>query len=90
MALLSQPDLEPGWLGPRPGWLGLRPSWLGLRPGWLGLMPGWLGLRPGWIAQRGDKRTYGQKIFPGAPFYRTLSPIGAAALKQEQCLFLLL
>ena len=49
MTLLSQPDLEPGWLGPRPGWLGLRPSWLGLRLGRLGLKPGWLGLKPTWL-----------------------------------------
>ena len=45
---------------------------------------GWLGLRPGWLAQRGERmdgRTYEQtdkrKI---SPFYRTSSPIGAAAL----------
>ena len=60
---------------------------VGLRPDWLGLRPGWLGLRPGWMAQRGgtdgrtdgrsDQRTYGRKI---SPFYRTSSPIGAAAL----------
>ena len=73
-----------GCLGLRPGWLGLRPSWLGLRPGWLGLRPGWLGLRPGWMAQRGGRtyvrtyeRTDERKI---SPFYRTSSPIGAAAL----------
>ena len=77
----SQPSLKPEtWLA---GCLGLRPGWLGLRPGWLGLRSGWLGLRPGWLAQRGGgrtngrtyKRTNGQKI---SPFYRTLSPIGAA------------
>ena len=77
---------RPGWLGLRPGWLGLRPGWLGLRPGWLGLRPGWLGLRPGWLAQRGgrtDKRTDERKI---SPFYRTSSPIGAAAQKRNDCL----
>ena len=70
---------------------GLRPGWLGLRTGWLGLRPGWLGLSPGWMAQGGctDKRTdvqmYGctnvQKI---SPFYRTSSPIGAAAQKKAR------
>merc|ERR1712055_910981 len=73
-----------GWLGLRSGWLGLRSGWLGLRPGWLGLRPGWRGLRPGWMAQRGGRtyvrtyeRTDERKI---SPFYRTSSPIGAAAL----------
>ena len=76
----SQPSLKPEtWLA---GWLGLRPGWLGLRPGWLGLRPGWLGLRPGWMAQRGERTdgwTYIRKI---SPFYRTSSPIGAAAQKK--------
>ena len=70
-------------------WMILRPGWLGLRPVWLGLRPGWLGLRPGWMAQRGDvrtnertnKRTNGRKI---SPFYRTSSPIGAAAQKLHE------
>ena len=77
-------EAQPGWQGLENGWLGLRLGWLGLGPGWLGLRPGWLGLQPGWMAQRGgrtdrrtDGRTDGRKI---APFYRTLSPIGAAAL----------
>ena len=56
----------------------VRPS------GWLGLRPGWLGLRPGWMAQRGgrtDGRTYGRTyVRKISPFYRTSSPIGAAAL----------
>ena len=46
--------------------------------------PGWLGLRSGWMAQRGERTdvrtngwTDGRKI---SPFYRTSSPIGAAAL----------
>ena len=56
--------------------MGLRLGWLGLRLGWLGLRLGWLGLRPGWMAQRGE-RTDKRKI---SPFYRTLSPIGTAAL----------
>ena len=77
----SQPSLKhETWLA---GWLGLKPGWLGLRPGWLGLRPGWLGLRPGWMAQRGgrmDKRMDGRKI---SPFYRTSSPIGAAAQKPD-------
>ena len=83
--------LRHGWLGLRPGWLGLRPGWLGLRPGWLGLRPGWLGLRPGWMAQRGGQtngrmngRTDVQKI---SPFYRTSSPIGAAAQKSKLTIF---
>ena len=59
----------------------------GFRPGWLGLRPGWLGLRPSWMARGGmygqtdgrtNERTDVRKIFP---FYRTLSPIGAAAQK---------
>ena len=47
--------------------------------GWLGLRPGWLGLRPSWMVQRGETNewTNKQKI---SPFYRTLTPIGAAAL----------
>ena len=77
-------ELRPGWLGLRPGWLGLRPGWLGLRLGWLGLRPGWLGLRPGWMALRGgqtDKRTNKQtNVQKISPFYRTSSPIKAAAL----------
>ena len=39
-----------------------------------------MGLTPGWMAQRGGRtngRTDGRKI---SPFYRTLSPTGAAAL----------
>ena len=46
------------------------------RHGWMGLGPGWLCLRPGWMAQRGE-RTDRQK---NSPFYRNLSPIGAAGL----------
>ena len=87
----SEP-LRPGWLALRPGWLALRPGWLALRPAWLALRPDWLGLRPAWLALgpsrggrmygRTDVRTYGwtdgRKI---SPFYRTSSPIGAAAQK---------
>ena len=42
-------------------------------------LAGWLGLRPGWMVRGGctDKRTDVRKI---SPFYRTSSPIGAAAL----------
>ena len=80
----SQPDLRPSQPSLKPEtWLA---GWLGLRPGWLGLRPGWLGLRPGWMAQRGGRtdermyeRTDGRKI---SPFYRTSSPIGAAAQKK--------
>ena len=80
--------LQP-WLGLKPVWLGLKPGWLGLKPGWLGLRPGWLGLRPGWLAQRGDEWTYRHTdvqmygctdVRKISPFYRTLCPIGAAAL----------
>ena len=53
-----------------------------------GFRLGWLGLRLGWMAQRGERtdghtnkrtneRTDERKI---SPFYRTSSPIGAAAL----------
>merc|ERR1712183_125856 len=41
------------------------------------------GFRPGWMAQGGgsDGRTNGQtNVWKNSPFYRTLSPIGAAAL----------
>ena len=84
-------------MGLRPGWLTLRSGWMGLRPGWLGLKPGWLGLRPGWMAQRGggqtdvrtDVRTDGRtdirtdgRTYKISPFYRTMSPIGAAAQKK--------
>ena len=82
----SEP-LRPGWLALRPGWLALRPAWLAMRPAWLALRPDWLGLRPAWLAfgpSRGERtdgwidvRTYVRKI---SPFYRTSSPIGAAAL----------
>ena len=71
------------WL--RPGWLALRPVWLALRPAWLALRPDWLGLRPAWLAlglQGGARTSYGRtdgrKI---STFYRTSSPIGAAAQK---------
>ena len=91
----SQPGLRQSQLSLRPSQPGLRPSQPGLRPSQPGLRPsqpasqvsgfrdGWLGLRPGWMAQRGgmdgrtDELTNGRKI---SPFYRTLSPIGAAAL----------
>ena len=58
----------------------LRPAWLALRPGWMGLRPAWLALGPS-RGERTDGHTYvrtcGQKI---SSFYRTSSPIGAAAL----------
>ena len=50
----------------------------------LGFRPGWLGLRLGWLDQRGERtdgRMYIRKI---SPFYRTSSPIRAAAQKQQQ------
>ena len=62
----------------------LRPAWLALRPDWMGLRPAWLALGPlrGGTDIRMDGRTYGRtdgrKI---SPFYRTSSPIGAAAQK---------
>ena len=58
----------------------------GLASGLAGWASGlaWLGLRSGWMAQKGEwtdgwtnEQTNGWKI---SPFYRTLSPIGAAAL----------
>ena len=64
-------------LKPEAGWLA---GWLGFRPGWLGLRPGWLGLRPGWLAQRG-MYVWTNERMKISPFYRTLSPIGAAAQK---------
>ena len=83
---------RPGWLGLRPGWLGLRPGWLtgpGPKAGpagpqvWLAGRQAWLARPHAWLdgpetgvtAKRADIRTNGQK------YYRTLSPIGAAAQK---------
>ena len=63
----------------RPGWLALRPDWLGLRPAWLalGLSSGGMdGRTDGWLDGRMYRRTDRRKI---SPFYRTSSPIGAAA-----------
>ena len=59
----------------RPGWLALRPAWLGLRLAWLALGPSRGG--NGQTDGRMDGWMDGRKI---SPFYRTLSPIGAAAL----------
>ena len=57
---------------------GLRPSQPGLSPSQPGLRPSQLSLKPeGGTNGRTDGRTNKQKI---SPFYRTLSPIGAAAL----------
>ena len=77
-----QPGLRPSQPGLRPSQPGLRPSPPVLRPSQPGLRPGWLGLRLGWMAQRGGQtnvRTYG-RTYKISPFYRTLSPIGVAAL----------
>ena len=66
----SQPCLKPeAWLD---GWLCLRSRWLVLRPGCLGLKSG---LLAGWLAGQ----YYKWKI---SPFYRTPSPIRAAAQNQ--------
>ena len=82
----SQPGPRPSQPGPRPSQPGLRPSQPDLRPSQpasqdSGFRHGGLGLRPGWMSQRGDGRADGRtderKI---SPFYRTLSPIGDAAL----------
>ena len=62
------------------GWLGLRSGWLGLRPGWLGLRPGWMAQRGGWTNGQTDGGMDRRKI---SPFYRTLSPVGAADLKPD-------
>ena len=57
---------------------GLRPSQPGLSPSQPGLRPSQLSLKPeGGTDGHTDGRTNKQKI---SPFYRTLSPIGAAAL----------
>ena len=72
-----------GWLALKPTWPSMRPDLLALRPAWLGLRPAWLALGPsrgGRTDGRTDGRTYGRKI---SPFYRTSSPIGAAAQKQS-------
>ena len=71
----SQPCLKPeAWLA---GWLGLISGWLGLSygslAGWASGPAGWPRGGDGWM----NKQTDEQKI---SPFYRTLSPIGAAAL----------
>ena len=78
----SQPSLKPEtWLA---GWLGLRAGWLG--SGLAGWAKDWLAGPQAWLAgpqalldgpEGGtDERT--NKI---SPFYRTSSPIGAAAQK---------
>ena len=73
-----QPGLRPSQLGLRPSQPGLRPSQPGLNPSQPGLRPSQLSLKPeGGTNGRTDGRTNKQKI---SPFYRTLSPIGAAAL----------
>ena len=63
---------------PRP-WL--RAGWMGLRPGWMaqrGGMDGWTDSQTNrWKDGRMNGQTDKRKI---SPFYRTLSPIGAAAL----------
>jgi len=73
--------ISPLWniqLGLRPSQPGLRPSQPGLNPSQPGLRPSQLSLKPeGGTNGRTDGRTNKQKI---SPFYRTLSPIGAAAL----------
>ena len=51
----------------------LRPDWLGLRPTWLALGPS-----RGGTDEQMNEQTNERKI---SPFYRTLSPIGAAAQK---------
>ena len=63
----SRPEIQPA-----------KPEAWGLA-GWLA---GWLGLRSDWLAQRGDGRTNGRTDKQkNSPFYRTSSPIGAAAQK---------
>ena len=85
-----------GWAPDLAGWASGLAGWASGLAGWVSGLAGWASCLVGWapgllgLPRGGDERTYGQKIFPGAPFYRTLSPIGAATLKQEQCLFLLL
>ena len=70
--LTIQPGLRPSQPGLRPSQPGLNPSQPGLRPSQLSLKP------EGGTNGRTDGRTNKQKI---SPFYRTLSPIGAAAQK---------
>ena len=87
----SQPGLRPSQPGLRPSQPSLRPSQPGLRPNQPGLRPNQPGLRPsqpglaGWpgggMYGQTDGRTYKQTdVRKISPFYRTLSPIRAAAL----------
>ena len=62
-----------GWLGGLTGWLGGLAGWLGGLAGWLGGLVGGVG----WTDGRKEGWT------GNLPFYRTLSPFGAAAQKGE-------
>ena len=74
--------------GPKASKRGLRASWRGLRANWMGLRVNWVGLRAthqglrashrgnGWTNGRTDKQNF-------FAFYRTLSPVGAAAQKER-------
>ena len=82
----SQPGLRQSQPGLRPSQPGLRPSQPASQPqasglaGWASGLAGWASGLAGWPRGgngRTDRRTYVRKI---SPFYRTLSPIGAAAL----------
>ena len=65
------------WVSLRASWEGFRASWKGLKASWEGPKASWEALRAGWEAPGGDGRTDGWNF---SPFYRTSSPVGAAAL----------
>ena len=78
----SQPGLRPSQPGLRPSQPGLRPSQPASQSSlrlqaWLAGPQAWLAGPEGGTDGRTDKRTDERKI---SPFYRTSSPIGAAAL----------
>ena len=79
---MSEPE---AWLAGPEAWLAGPEAWLTGPEAWLAGPQAWLAGPQAWLdgPEGGtDGRTYGQKI---SPFYRTSSPIGAAAQKEDRC-----